>query len=260
MNRNLKANNTNLTLNCLNWSKVKTPIHPYKLPKSVGKVKFDNKSPESESSVHRKHSFVKIYAKNAWGKKTKSGPGSLLSSTVRIRKILDLVVEKLKIHLKKATISLLDSSCGDMTWMPKFLKGRKDVKFTGFDIVPKIIGNHRNNFKDQNWKFEVHDIVSDSLNTSYDLILSRQTTQHLKTADVLKVVQNFITSGSKYLLTSNYPDIKSNSDLSEDSQYRHRPLNLFFKPFYLPPPICMAKDVKTDSITLWDLRTVSLEV
>ena len=54
----------------------------------------------------------------------------------------------------------------------------------------------------------MHDIVSDSLNTSYDLILSRQTTQHLKTADVLKVVQNFITSGSKYLLTSNYPEIK----------------------------------------------------
>ena len=50
--------------------------------------------------------------------------------------------------------------------------------------------------------------MTDSLNTSYDLILSRHTTQHLKTADVLKVVQNFITSGSKYLLTSNYPEIK----------------------------------------------------
>ena len=104
MTRNLKAYNTNLTLNCLNWSKVKTPIHPYKLPKSVGKLKYDDKSPASESSVHRKHSFGKIYAKNAWGKKTRSGPGSLLSSTVRIRQILDLVVEKLKIHLHKATI------------------------------------------------------------------------------------------------------------------------------------------------------------
>jgi hypothetical protein len=83
---------------------VKTPIHPYKLPKGVGKVEFDNKSPGSESSVHRKHSFGKIYAKNVWGKKTKSGPGSLLSSTVRIRQILDLVLEKLKIHLNKATI------------------------------------------------------------------------------------------------------------------------------------------------------------
>ena len=50
--------------------------------------------------------------------------------------------------------------------------------------------------------------MTDSLNTSYDLILSRHTTQHLKTVDVLKVVQNFITSGSKYLLTSNYPEIK----------------------------------------------------
>ena len=65
---------------------------------------FDAKSPGSESSVHRKDSFGKIYSKNSWGSETKSGPGSLMSSTVRIRQILDLVVEKLKIHLNKDTI------------------------------------------------------------------------------------------------------------------------------------------------------------
>ena len=59
---------------------------------------------ESESSEHRKASFGKIFAKGAWGSKSKSGPGSLLSATIRIRKMLDQVVDKLKIHLNKEVI------------------------------------------------------------------------------------------------------------------------------------------------------------
>ena len=59
------------------------------------------------------------------------------------------------ISVRLQLFSLLDSSCGDMTWMPTFLKERNDVEFTGFDIVPENIENHRNSFKDQNWKFEV---------------------------------------------------------------------------------------------------------
>ena len=50
---------------------------------------------------------------------------------------------------------ILDSSCGDMTWMPTFLEGRNDIIFTGFDIVPENIQQHRNMFKHQNWSFEV---------------------------------------------------------------------------------------------------------
>ena len=70
----------------------------------------------------------------------------------------------------------------------------------------------------------MHDIVTDSLNTSYDLILSRHTTQHLKTVDVLKVVQNFITSGSKYLLTSNYPEIKVRENTKKKQQKKFKNL------------------------------------
>eukprot|EP00092_Neocalanus_flemingeri_P008003 GFUD01008635.1.p1 GENE.GFUD01008635.1~~GFUD01008635.1.p1 ORF type:complete len:329 (+),score=89.43 GFUD01008635.1:265-1251(+) len=258
--RKLKSTTLNSTLDCILWTPVSISPHPYKLPDRTDNVKVEEKSYKSESSGHRKDSFVEIYAKNAWGKESKSGPGSLLPSTIRIRNILDLLVEKLKTHLNKDKIRILDSSCGDMTWMPTFLRGRTDVIFTGFDIVPDNIENHRNKFKDENWNFEVHDIVTDSLNSTYDLILSRHTTQHLKTADVLKVIHNFIASGSKYFLTTNYPQATSNKDLEEDSQYRHRLLNLVLGPFYLPPPICAAKDVDTDSIALWDLSTVSLAI
>lgn len=260
--RSLSLNHTNTTLDCMSWLPVSVPYHPFKLPTSENYKAANPEAEliESESSEHRKASFGKIFAEGAWGSKSKSGPGSLLSATIRIRKMLDQVVDKLKIHLNKEVIRILDSSCGDMTWMPTFLEGRNDIIFTGFDIVPENIQQHRNMFKHQNWSFEVHDIVTDSINSSYDLILSRHTTQHLKTKDVLKVLQNFLTSRSLYLFTSNYPDVKKNSDLSENSQYRHRPINLFFKPFYLPPPICMSRDVQTDFIMLWDLSTISLHL
>ena len=101
---------------------------------------------------------------------------------------------------------MLDSSCGDMTWMPSFLETRTDVDFTGYDIVSKNIDHHREQFKNhKDWTFEQHDIVKDQIKQSYDLILSRHTFQHLKTKDVKKIIQNFINSGSIFFLATSYP-------------------------------------------------------
>ena len=90
--------------------------------------------------------------------------------------------------------------------MPTFLSNRSDVTFTGFDIVKDNINNHMERFKETDWKFEVHDIVSEQMKNSYDLIISRPTTQHLKTSDVMKVINNFVSSSSKFLLTTSYPN------------------------------------------------------
>ena len=109
-----------------------------------------------------------------------------------------------------------------MAWMPEFLANRSDIIFTGFDIVQSNIDNHRQRFADQpQWQFRQHDIVSEEVSSSYDLVLSRHTTQHLQTDDVVKVktkkqclmmitclvkvVTNFINSKSKFLITTNYP-------------------------------------------------------
>ena len=95
-----------------------------------------------------------------------------------------------------------------MTWMPEFLTNRSDIIFTGYDIVQANIDNHRQKFAEHDWTFEAHDIVSDTIEESYDLILSRHTTQHLKTQDVIKVFRNFINSKSRFLLTTSYPAAK----------------------------------------------------
>ena len=71
-----------------------------KFHKAMEKIKDE----VGETSEHRKNSFGKIFEKGSWGSKSKSGPGSLLSSTVRMREILGKVVERIKIHLKKEKI------------------------------------------------------------------------------------------------------------------------------------------------------------
>ena len=69
----------------------------------VGKVE-SRELTGTEDAEHRKQSFKKIFDKNLWGSKSKSGPGSLLTSTVNIRNILDKVIDKVKTHLNKEQI------------------------------------------------------------------------------------------------------------------------------------------------------------
>jgi hypothetical protein len=42
-----------------------------------------------------------------------------------------------------------------MTWMPTFLGNRSDIDFTGYDIVPANIENHKKQFALKDWNFEV---------------------------------------------------------------------------------------------------------
>ena len=92
--------------------------------------------------------------------------------------------------------------------MPSFLSSRSDVEYTGYDIVEANINNHREKFRDTDWKFEVHDIVTDHIKNSYDLIISRHTTMHLQISDAVKVIRNFVDSSSKFLLTTSFPNAK----------------------------------------------------
>jgi len=211
----------------------------------------------TESPQNRKESFAKIWSDNVWGKQSKSGPGSLLSTTVNIRKVLKSVIAKIKAVLHKKSVTMLDSSCGDMTWMPTFLAKRKDIDYTGYDIVPGNINGHKQKFSLLPWNFEVHDLVVDPV-PYYDVIFSRVTLQHLKTGDIQKVLRNFLESGSRFLLTTNFPSLKLNRELDEAEQYRFRPVNLLLAPFSLPAPICTSIDLADEAvyISLWDLDLI----
>jgi len=161
---------------CVTWTlsstNVKGNMNPSRLAKNQG----------TESALERRELFEKIWETNAWDPDYKSGYGSALDNTENVRRALDNVVNQAKTSLNKKYITLLDSSCGDMNWMPTFLENRTDVIFTGFDIVSGNIEAHKKEFAGKPWKFEVHDIVLDPVG-KYDIILSRHTFQAVHSRD-----------------------------------------------------------------------------
>src|SRR6218665_2663106 len=168
------------------------------------------------------------------------GVGSTLRFAKEVIAGLHQIIVDFKLQTGLSRVRLLDVPCGDMAWMHRFLKTRDDVDYTGIDIVPELIYNHKK---------------------SYDIILCRMMLQHLYITDVLKLLKRFSDSGSHYLLTTNFYTVKGNADLSKTpSKARFRLLNLETPPFFLAPPKCIFRDGKEDKshdilhfLGLWDL-------
>eukprot|EP00091_Calanus_sinicus_P011268 TRINITY_DN25566_c0_g1_i1.p1 TRINITY_DN25566_c0_g1~~TRINITY_DN25566_c0_g1_i1.p1 ORF type:complete len:167 (-),score=34.71 TRINITY_DN25566_c0_g1_i1:21-521(-) len=109
-----------LTVDCESWVEVEVLVH--NKPEGGGGLSgLQDDHLESESSEHRRESFARVYASDEWGRERKSGPGSLLSNSWTVIRVLNILVQKIKKDLGNDRISFLDSSCGDMTWMPTFL-------------------------------------------------------------------------------------------------------------------------------------------
>ena len=160
-----------------------------------------------------------------------------MSSTVEVQKTLDVVLDLVKKELGKERIRMLDLPCGDFVWMKHFLKTRTDIEYTGIDIAGLLTENHQRTYSTEtSWHFKQNDIVKNSLPMKFDLIFSRQMTQHLETRDTMNVLEHFSQSG-QYLLITNYPDVKSNTPLIK-TKWRFRPQNLNISPFHLADPVC----------------------
>jgi hypothetical protein len=217
------------------------------------------KNQENENA--RADSFSKIYKTGAWGggevingeKFGGSGPGSLMSSTEKVRKTLDIIIDEIKAETGKERISLLDMPCGDMVWMRHYLEQRMDVEYTGMDIVGSLIDHHNNvSGGEHPWRFKQHDIVKDPLQERYDLIFSRQMTQHLGTEDTMQVLQHF-SDGGNYLLITNYPGVQANIPLNTGTPWRFREQNFLIEPYRLIDPICEGDEDGSDVISFYRL-------
>ena len=113
---------------------------------------------KKEDDQARKESFEKIYADKWWfrgNQESESGPGSTKGATRQVISVLHSVTDHLKRILGQDKISFLDSSCGDMNWMPDFLNKRTDVEFHGYDITQTNIDKHKKTFSDKQWTFKV---------------------------------------------------------------------------------------------------------
>jgi hypothetical protein len=176
--------------------------------------------------------FGAIYTKNAWGNpESHSGSGSSLQNTQWVRAELPALIKELGIN------SMLDAPCGDFFWMKEM---DLDIRsYTGCDVVDELIQNNTARYARNNRQFVKLDITKDKL-PSADLIFCRDCLVHLSFEHIRPALNNFILSGSKYLITTTFPNRFRNEEIETGDW---RPLNLQVYPFYFPRPIKIIHDM-----------------
>ena len=187
---------------------------------------------------NRQEIFAEIYSKNQWkGEDSVSGPGSSMEETENIRQQLPLIISKYNIT------SMLDIPCGDFAWM-RSVPVIDTIEYIGADIVESLISDNVQKYQSETKKFVVMDIVDTPL-PKCDLVFCRDCLGHLSTREVVKAIQNIITSGSHYFMATNFPQAKPNWDIETG---KWRPINLEMKPYEFPVPLLDVDELVARSI------------
>ena len=185
--------------------------------------------------LNEKNKFSLIYSSGYWrgdSRDSKSGSGSSFDATLNIRRELPLFI------LKNNVKSMLDIPCGDFFWMSTL--NLQLEKYNGADIVSSLIKENKKKFKKNNIQFFTMDLSKDLI-SEYDFIMVRDCFVHLTDKTILMSINNIINSNSKFLGTTNFPKIKSNSH-ADNNPDRWRPLNFRLPPFNFPKPIAILND------------------
>jgi SAM-dependent methyltransferase len=177
------------------------------------------------SALSLEQRFARIYQTNLWfDAESRSGTGSSLESTARLRDSLPPLLRSLKAR------RLLDVPCGDFNWMHHVdLSG---IDYTGGDIVDAMIEANRKRYASATRKFMRLDLTSGPLPTA-DVILCRDGLVHFSFDNIIAAFRTMKASGAKYLLMTTFLDWEVNTDIVDGDW---RPLNLTQPPFLLPPP------------------------
>jgi len=189
--------------------------------------------------------FARIYNTNKWGdSNSRSGKGSSLAQTREIRKKLPHLIKSFKIN------ELLDIPCGDFYWMEE--TELPIDSYVGADIVPALIEANQSKYARSNRNFVQLDLLTDQLPQT-DAILCRECLVHLSFTDIERATASIKKSNSRLLLATNFPEIKTNSDILTG---KHRPLNFEQSPFNWPRPITQIEESHTKrhglkSLALW---------
>lgn len=193
----------------------------------VYNLKLDNEG------KNPKEVFSGYWNKNHWSnKESKSGDGSTLLYTEHIRKEIPILLKRL--HAS----SMLDAPCGDFNWF-KEIEFDSTISYIGGDIVDDLIDELNEKFGNNDRKFVAIDAVLDKL-PDVDIWMCRDLIFHLPTADVIKLIDNFIESNIKYILITSH----AASEIENKDTFigGFRLINLLKLPFSFPEPEVRIKD------------------
>ncbi|KAK3089758.1 hypothetical protein FSP39_006260 [Pinctada imbricata] len=200
----------------LNKSKSKSPSKASR--KSKG-----NKETNERVNKNLQKVFEHIAVQNLWRgeNETRSGTGSLLSSTVTMRECLGEWIKKYNIT------SVVDIPCGDGNWQ-RLIPGIHTISYRGFDISTFVIKIAQNR-NPPNMKYGILDLTSD-VPPKADLIIIRDAIQHLPLRLGKQAILNARRSGVKWIGISSYPTAKRNKDITMGGYYKN---NIQISPFFL---------------------------
>jgi acetyltransferase-like isoleucine patch superfamily enzyme len=183
-----------------------------------------------------KHIFDDIYSQRKWTREGNgSGSGSSIRNTTNLRMILTNFI------LKNGIKTVADASCGSCLWTSEWLNDlkRRNIKITyyGFDIADEAVTNcaksmsYLSNF--HNLKIKQKDISEMTIPDDVDLLLSRDTLQHLSFNVIFKVLNNFAKyENVKFYIIGGYLEKGDNVDIKDGDYFS---FNISKKPFGLIP-------------------------
>jgi hypothetical protein len=195
--------------------------------------------------------FTTIYEENYWGsEESASGPGSTIEYTKNIAKEIPRIISDRR--LKR----ILDAPCGDYNWF-RLIERDDDVSYIGGDITEALVISNQERYGNDNTRFMHLDITNDALPKA-DLWLCRDCLPHLSNNDIFKAINNFLDSDITYLLTSNYPKCKKNTNILTGQS---RLLNLELRPFSFCKPLLSVDDwiegYPVRQLALWEKGQLS---
>ena len=183
-------------------------------------------------------SLKDVFSKIDWSVESKgiprSGPGSTLEHSQQLRDALPALFEKYKVK------KFIDAPCGDWHWMQEV--NLVKIKYVGLEIVPELVKLNTEKFGSYRVNFKLADVTSDPLPKG-DMIMCRDCLFHLKFWLRWAFLENFVASGTPYLLTTLH-DNPHNRIVPENGKFRW--FNPRLAPFNFPEPLELISDIPLD--------------
>lgn len=198
--------------------------------------------------ISQKEAATQIFNRNAKFKidgilESVSGRGSCVKLTEAASNFITEIIKEFDIK------SVSDCPCGDLNWI-KYIDF-KNIQYTGYDIVDEQIENNKKNFPEK--KFIVFDAINQILPKT-DLIISRDFLFHLYLGEGKTVLDNYVKSGSKYLLTTSFNGLKRNQETDSKCRWFFRRINLNIEPYSLIKMISSRKEYQDKSLNLYQIN------
>jgi hypothetical protein len=232
---------------------LKTAYKIIKYPFSILKYKHFTKNVLVSKSIEDR--FTWIYKNNHWeDEESISGKGSTLQYTENLRKQIPTLLSSFSIS------KIFDAPCGDFNWMAHLLP-TINVEYIGGDIVRPLIDEHNKKYKNSRREFIHINLIEDTFPKA-DLMICRDCLFHLSFEDTKSVLNNFVNSDIKYLLTTTHINTNefSNKNIRTGD---FRLIDLFSAPYNFPlnPLVTIEDWIAPDperQMCLWSREQISV--